>query len=476
MARLIIAGMSSGVGKTTIAVGLIAALRRRGLTIQPFKVGPDYIDPTYHALAAGRPCRNLDAWMVPPDRLLTSFSRAAHDVDVAVIEGVMGLYDGFAYDDNAGSTAAASKLLNAPVVLVVDASKMGRSAGAIALGFRQFDPDLNLAGFIANRVGGDSHGRGVASAIANATGLPVFGWLPRDPRLSIPERYLGLVPTREPGQWADYIDAAGEIVAKYLDLDRILTISREAPPPPPPPFAAALAGAIHSPERLAEFDRPVIAVARDEAFHFTYPENVELLAAAGAEIVYFSPLRDHRLPPGTAGVILSGGFPELYASKLSGNGPLRAALHEAHDGQMPIYAECGGLMYLTDAIVDEQGREHPMAGLLPGRSRMSGRLTLGYRLGRAASDSWLFTKGETIRGHEFHYSSWVDRPVGLSAALHLGGRDGDLTDRPEGAYQRNLWASYVHLHFDGQPELPSRFVSACRNWRSSHAAAREGRE
>ena len=315
MARLIIAGMSSGVGKTTITVGLIAALRRRALSVQPFKVGPDYIDPTYHALAAGRPCRNLDAWMVPPDRLLASFSRATRDVDVAVVEGVMGLYDGFDYDDDAGSTAAASKLLNAPVVLVVDASKMARSAGAIALGFRRFDPDLNLAGFIANRVGGDSHGRGVASAIASATGLPVFGWLPRDPRLAIPERYLGLVPTREPGQWTDYIDAAGEIVAKYLDLDRILTIAREAPPLPP--CAAAVAGAINLPESLAAFDRPVIAVARDEAFHFTYPENLELLEAAGAEIAFFSPLHDDRLPPRTAGIMLSGGFPELYASDLS---------------------------------------------------------------------------------------------------------------------------------------------------------------
>ncbi len=474
MARLIVAGMSSSVGKTTITVGLVAALRRRALKVQPFKVGPDYIDPTYHALAAGRPCRNLDAWMVPPDRLLASFSRAMREVDVAIIEGVMGLYDGFDYADNAGSTAAASKLLNAPVVLVVDASKMARSAGAIALGFSRFDPDLNLAGFIVNRVGGDSHGRGVASAMSSATGLPVFGWLPRDPRLAIPERHMGLVPTSEPGQWTDYIDAAGEIVTKYLDLDRLLTVAREAPPLSP--CAAPPGGAIHSPEPLAEFDRPVIAVARDEAFHFTYPENLELLEAAGAEVAFFSPLHDDRLPPRTAGLMLSGGFPELYAPALSANALLRAALRDAHDGQMPIYAECGGLMYLTEAIVDDQEREHPMVGLLPGRSTMSGRLTLGYRLGRAARDSWLFRAGEAIRGHEFHYSSWVDRPTGLPAALRLTGRDGDTTERPEGACQRSLWASYVHLHFDGLPGLPSRFVAACRSWRSWHAATREGRE
>ena len=471
MARLIIAGVSSGVGKTTITVGLIAALRVRGLSVQPFKVGPDYIDPTYHTLAAGRPCRNLDAWMVPPDRVLASFWRAARDVDVAVVEGVMGLYDGFGYDDEAGSTAAASKLLGAPVVLVVDASKMARSAGAIALGYRRFDPDLNLAGFIVNYVGGDGHGRGVASAIDRATGLPVFGWLPQDQRLVIPERYLGLVPTREPGRWTDFIHAAGEIVARHLDLDRILSVAHQTPSSGEVEWPE-----IHdSPATHVNGGRPVIAVARDEAFHFTYPENLELLEAAGAEIAFFSPLRDDQLPSRTAGVILSGGFPELYATDLSGNVSLLAALREAHDKRMPIYAECGGLMYLTEAIVDDQGRQHPMAGVLPGRSLMSGRLTLGYRLGRATHDSWLFKAGEAIRGHEFHYSSWIDRPAGLPAALELAGRDGTGTERPEGACQRNLWASYVHLHFDGHPELAGRFVAACRSWSTSLATGGEGR-
>ena len=472
MARFVIAGMSSGVGKTTITVGLIAALRGRGLSVQPFKVGPDYIDPTYHALAAGRPCRNLDAWMVPPDRVLASFRHATRDVEVAVVEGVMGLYDGFSYDDEAGSTAAASKLLDAPVVLVIDASKMARIAGAIALGYRRFDPDLNLAGFIVNYVGGDGHGRGVAAAIERATGLPVFGWLPQDPRLAIPERYLGLVPTREPGRWTEFVHAAGEAVTRYLDLDRIIAVARQAPPL----GEAEWLRTVDSPATHANGERPVIAVARDEAFHFTYPENIELLEAAGAQIAFFSPLRDDRLPPQAAGVILSGGFPELYATDLSGNAPLHAALRDAHDGRMPIYAECGGLMYLTEAIVDDQGCEHPMVGLLPGRSAMSGRLTLGYRLGRAVGDSWLLKAGEAIRGHEFHYSTWIDRPGDLPAALELADRDVDVPDRPEGACQRNLWASYVHLHFDGLPELACRFVAACRSWRSSLASAGEGHQ
>jgi cobyrinic acid a,c-diamide synthase len=472
MARLIIAGTSSGVGKTTITTGLIAALRVRGLMVQSFKIGPDYIDPTYHTLATGRPCRNLDAWMVRPDRVVASFHRATQDVDVAVIEGVMGLYDGFGYDDEAGSTAAAAKLLKTPVVLVVDACKMARSSGAIALGFRRFDPDLNLAGFIVNRVGSDGHGRGVAAAIEQATELPVFGWLTRDARLAIPERYLGLVPTREPGQWTDFIRAAGEMVAGRLDLDRILTVARQAPTP----GETVGSETIYSPESHASDERPVIAVARDEAFHFTYPENLERLESAGAEIAFFSPLRDYRLPDRTAGVMLSGGFPELYATDLSGNGRLHAALRDAHEERMPIYAECGGLMYLTEAIVDGQGRQHPMAGLLPGRSAMSDRLTLGYRLGRAARDSWLFYEGEEIRGHEFHYSSWIDRPVGLPAALQLTSRDGDLPGWPEGACERNLWASYIHIHFDGFPELASRFVVACRSWKSTLASKGEGRQ
>lgn len=470
MARLVIAGTSSGIGKTTITTGLIAALRARGLLVQPFKVGPDYIDPTYHALASGRTCRNLDAWMVPPDRVLASFQRATRGTDVAVVEGVMGLYDGFGYEDETGSTAAVAKLLKAPVVLIVDASKMARSAGAIALGYQRFDPDLNLAGFIVNRVGSAGHGRGVAAAIEQATGLPVFGWVPRDARLAIPERYLGLVPTQEPGQWTDFIHAAGEMVAGHLDLDRILKVARQAPAP----CAAVWDETADSPEFQANDERPVIAVARDEAFHFTYPENLEHLEAAGAEIAFFSPLRDHRLPAGTAGVILSGGFPELYATELSSNGPLHAALRDAHEWRMPIYAECGGLMYLTEGIVDGQGHQHPMAGLLPGRSAMSARLTLGYRMGRAACDSWLFNEGEEIRGHEFHYSSWIDRPLGLPAALELTGRDGDVSGWPEGACARNLWASYVHIHFNGLPRLASRFVAACRSWRTTLATAGEG--
>jgi cobyrinic acid a,c-diamide synthase len=453
-ARLVIAGTHSGVGKTTVTVGLIAALRRRGLSVQPFKVGPDYIDPTYHTLAAGRPCRNLDTWMVPPQRVAALFARAAADVNL--IEGVMGVYDGLGYDDETGSTAEVAKLLRAPVVLVLDASRLARSAGAVAAGFRHFDPALPLAGFIINRAAGESHGRGVSSVVERATGLPVFGWLPREAGLHVPERHLGLVPTAEPGRWAEFVAAAGEVVSRHLDLDRVLSV-------------AAGVGQAFQPDRLPKpvrlesltYKRPLLAVARDEAFSFTYADNLDLLQAAGAALVFFSPLRDPQLPAGTAGVILSGGFPEVYADRLAANRTLHAALRTAHRQGIPLYAECGGLMYLTEAIVDGEGRTQPMVGLLPGTSLLGERLTLGYRLARAAGDSWLLPAGAEVRGHEFHYSRWQGRPADLPPAYLLLPRDGSGEATPEGARVGSLWASYVHLHFAARPDLAARFVAAC---------------
>jgi cobyrinic acid a,c-diamide synthase len=451
-ARVIIAGTQSGVGKTTLTAGLIAALRCRGLIVQPFKVGPDYIDPSYHALAAGRPCRNLDSWMVPPEHVRSLFARASADVDIAIIEGVMGLYDGADYNGETGSTAEVAKLLESPTVLVVDAAKLARSAGAVALGFQRFDGDVPVAGFIINRVAGESHGRGVAEAIARATGLPVLGWVPREQALHVPERHLGLIPTNEPGRWDEFLRADADVVSRQLDVDRLLAIAHQAAP---------LEMALERMQRPAG-DRPVIAVARDEAFQFIYEDNLDLLADAGAGIVFFSPLRDTMLPRCTGAVILSGGFPEVYAEALAANRSMHNALRTAHRHQLPIYAECGGLMYLTGAIIDSSGARHEMVGLLPGRSVMSERLTLGYRLARPVNDSWLLPRGETVRGHEFHYSVWEDRPADLPPAWLLLPRTGEGAERPEGARLGSLWASYVHLHFAAQAGLAERFVAAAR--------------
>ncbi|MEW5956077.1 MAG: cobyrinate a,c-diamide synthase [Chloroflexota bacterium] len=459
-ARLVMAGVRSGVGKTTITAGLIAALARRGLQVQPFKTGPDYIDPTYHTLAAGRPCRNLDTWMAPPERVRALFAHASAGADLAVVEGVMGIFDGFSYDSEEGSTAQVAKLLAAPVVLLIDAGKMARSAGALALGYQQFDPDLPLAGFIVNQVGSDSHGRGVAMAIEQATGRPVLGWLSREADLEIPERHLGLIPTAEPGRWRAFIEAAANRVERGLDIDRLLAIARQAGPLSRPDLSKLLnlSSPVPGGQRPAVSGRPVVAVARDEAFNFTYEDNLDLLRAAGMELAFFSPLHDQSLPPHAAAIILSGGFPELYAGQLAANGSFRAALREAHRRQVPIYAECGGLMVLTEAIIDLEGQTQPMVGLLPGRSVMTRqRLTLGYRLAQAAGDSWLLSAGETVRGHEFHYSVWEDRPADLPPAYYLLPRSGEGEPRPEGAHLGQLFASYVHLHFWGKPELATRF-------------------
>ncbi|NOX61827.1 MAG: cobyrinate a,c-diamide synthase [Chloroflexi bacterium] len=453
--RLIIAGTHSGVGKTIVSIGIMAALRDRGLRVQPFKAGPDYIDPTYHALAAGRAAHNLDAWMIPRERIPALFAHAARNADVAIIEGVMGLYDGFDYENERGSTAELARLLAAPVVMIVDARAMARSAAAVALGYREFATDAPWAGFIVNRVGSEEHGRGVARAIEQATGLPVFGWLPRADQLHAPERHLGLTPTAEPGPWSDLIALAAALVERHINLDALLKAARKAPAFSTPALELPTAPPIGQ-------RKPILAVARDRAFSFIYPANLELLQAAGAEIAFFSPLCDADLPREASGVILSGGFPEMYAAELAANRSMLAGLRQAHARGLPIYAECGGLMYLTESIIDHEGRSHKMVGLLPGHSRLGERLTLGYRLAEAVADSWLLKQGERVRGHEFHYSHWEAGTASLPPAFRLLPTRRGQPERREGARIGSLWASYVHLHFWSNPHLALRFAAACR--------------
>ncbi len=449
--RLVVAAPMSGSGKTTVVAGLIAALVARGVRVAPFKVGPDYIDPSYHALAAQRASRNLDAWMLPPDRVRALFAHSAADADLALVEGVMGLFDGFSGGDDTGSTAHIARLLDAPVLLVLDASGMARSAAAIVQGMRDFDPRVRLAGVLLNRVGGEAHAQMLQEAIESETGVPVAGYLTGDDVLNLPERHLGLIPTLEPGRWRTWLDAARERLAQTVDLELILELARRAPPLAPDP---------DEPFAFVTQSHPVIAVARDAAFNFIYEDNLDLLRAAGGEIVFFSPLRDRVLPRGTQAVYLCGGFPEMYAAELAANGEMRDAIRAAFHAGMPIYAECGGLMYLTEEIVDLEHAAHVMVGVLPGRSTMTGRLTLGYRIARAAGDSWLLHAGETLRGHEFHYSVWENRPPDLPPAYALLPTAFQTQARLDGAHVENLFASYVHLHFLSQPEIALRFLNA----------------
>ncbi len=453
--RLLIGGVSSGVGKTTIAAGLAGAFRARGLRVQPYKCGPDYIDPSHLTRAAGRPARNLDSWMLPHDALGELFGRVASAADIAIIEGMMGLFDGRFGEGDTGSSAEISKLLRAPVVLVLDVGKVGRSAAATALGFQRFDPSLNLAGVILNNVGSARHRETVAGPLTEATGLPVLGALPRSPELQIPERHLGLVPDAE-SKDDELLARIAEAVARHCDLDALWALAASAPPLHP-----AGGGGLF-PAAAAAAPAPVrIAVAQDEAFNFYYQDNLDLLAAWGAELAPFSPLADGALPDGVSGLYVGGGFPEVYAARLAANGAARRAVAGAVAAGMPVFAECGGLMGLSQGIVDFDGSRHAMAGVTPAVCVMQRRRArLGYLTVAARCDTPLLRRGEAVRAHEFHWSDLESPPDPAAAAFDVL----DEPERVEGFARSNLLASYTHIHFAARPGLAARFVDSCRRW------------
>lgn len=455
--RLLLAAPMSGSGKTTLMAGLVAAFAAQGLRVAPFKVGPDYIDPSYHTLAAGRTCHNLDAWMLPPDLIPTLLARRTSDADLALIEGVMGLFDGYAGEDDTGSSAHIARLTGTPVLLVLDVRAQARTAAALVQGLRDFDPHTRVAGVILNRVGSAKHAQMVTAAIEHHVGLPVVGALHRSDTLHLPERHLGLVPTAEPGRWQAWLEQARTLVTEQVDLDRVLELARSAPPVPVPP---SLRTTYPAPTTAAH--APVIAVAQDAAFSFHYADNLDLLREAGAHLVPFSPLTDTALPPGTQALYLCGGFPELYAAELAGNATMREQIRQAAAAGMPIYAECGGLMYLTETLLDEEGSAFPMVGVLPGCSRMTPRLTLGYRTIQAQGANWLLQSGETLRGHEFHYSTWERDAPHIPPAYTILPDQWRSEPRTDGAHLANVLASYVHLHFLARPELAARFVAAAQ--------------
>ncbi|KPI21585.1 Cobyrinic acid A,C-diamide synthase [Actinobacteria bacterium OV450] len=459
--RLVVAAPSSGSGKTTVATGLMAAFSERGLAVSPHKAGPDYIDPGYHALATGRPGRNLDAFMCGPELVAPLFAHGAAGCDLAVVEGVMGLYDGAAGRGELASTAQVAKLLRAPVVLVVDASSQSRSVAALVHGFASFDPQVRLGGVILNKVGSDRHEAMLREALEEA-GMPVLGVLRRAPQVAAPSRHLGLVPVAERRSDAlSSVAALAEQVRAGCDLDALMALARTAPPldceawspegpgTPDGPGQGTGAGApaVVGP---ATGGGPVVAVAGGAAFTFSYAEHSELLTAAGAEVVTFDPLRDEALPDGTAGLVIGGGFPEVYAPELSANEPLRAAVAAFAAAGGPVAAECAGLLYLARSL---DGK--PMCGVLDADARMSERLTLGYREAVAVSDSALAATGTRLRGHEFHRT--VIEP-GASAAPAWGFTHPER--RVEGFVQRGVHASYLHTHWAAEPSVARRFAQA----------------
>ncbi|MFI6010735.1 cobyrinate a,c-diamide synthase [Streptomyces sp. NPDC051243] len=457
--RLVVAAPSSGSGKTTVATGLMAAFAARGLAVSPHKVGPDYIDPGYHALATGRVGRNLDAYLCGPELVGPLFLHGARDCDIAVVEGVMGLYDGAAGEGELASTAHVAKLLRAPVVLVVDASSQSRSVAALVHGFASWDPEVRVGGVILNKVASDRHEELLREALDSA-GVPVLGVLRRVAQVGTPSRHLGLVPVAE--RHAAAVEAVAAMAAQVLDgcdLEALLRLARgagalscaawdaaevvDSSPPSPLPSPLSDAG---------RDSRVRVAIAGGPAFTFSYAEHAELLTAAGAEVVPFDPLRDEQLPDGTRGLVIGGGFPEVYASELSANEPLRKAVAALAESGAPVAAECAGLLYLCREL-DGQ----PMCGVLDAAARMSERLTLGYRDAVAVSDSSLAAAGTRMRGHEFHRT--VVEP-GSGAAPAWGVRA--PLRRVEGFVQQGVHASYLHTHWAAQPGVARRFVERCR--------------
>ncbi|MCL6472075.1 MAG: cobyrinate a,c-diamide synthase [Firmicutes bacterium] len=450
--RVIVAGTSSGVGKTTISLAIMAALSKKGFKVQGFKVGPDFIDPGYYQLATGRAGRNLDTWMMGKRNTLASFTSAASEVDVSIIEGVMGLYDGRGALA-VGSTAEVAKLIDSPVIVVIDCAKMGASAGAVALGYLKYDESVSIKGFILNRIGSKKHEEMVKRSVESATGLPVLGCVRKAEEISIPERHLGLVTQEETRLSSRYIEALAEMAERSIDIEATIDI-------------AVCGGKIKTGLELSQpgFDSELpclpqgvkIGVAYDKAFSFYYHDNFDLLKMYGAELAFFSPLSDRRLPDGIRGLYLGGGYPEVYAAELSNNRNLADEIKDMVESGLPVYAECGGLIYLAQAVDGFDNKTRIMSKALPLVCKMQNGPTLGYREVIAITDSVIASKGDILRGHEFHYSTIAEVHGELKPAYKTDNGSN------EGFIYKNTLASYIHLHFAGQPEAAGRFVLACR--------------
>ncbi len=461
----LIGGTHSGCGKTTITLGLLAALKARRLDVQPFKVGPDFIDPGLHSQVAGIQSRNLDGWMLSRGWNIELFKRLLEKSDVGLVEGVMGLFDGYGGQTESGSSAEMAKWLNLPVVLIVDARSMARSAAALVYGFARFDPELNLAGVIFNQIGGEGHLSYLQEAVASACPeIAVFGGIPREDLVRIPQRHLGLVTADEMTLDSRWQKTLAELLEKRLNIGLLLEKTGVSM------RGREVGGQTQTPPTL-NFEpesgyTPVIAVPRDAAFCFYYPDNLELLEKAGARLHFFSPVSGETLPPQCSGAYLGGGYPELFAEAISGNAPFLRSIRE-HAGQgMPIYAECGGLMTLGRFIDTVGGKTHQMAGIMPFGTRMlSRRKALGYTEVFLRRHCLLGGPGRLIRGHEFHYSEIVESGDGrrLEFAYELRGRKGEAV-RPEGYQAGSVLASYVHLHWGSAPDAAGHFVRHCAEW------------
>lgn len=458
MKSIIIAAPHSGSGKTTITLGIMECLKRRGLTVAPFKVGPDFIDPGYHRHICGRPSVNLDGWMCGPEFVRETFARHAKGADIAVIEGVMGLFDGVSGRSEEGSTAQVAKLTGSPVILVLDAKSLARSAAALVKGFIEFDPEVNVVGVIFNNVASDNHARILRDAVeSHDPSIKVLGCIPRDELLHIPSRHLGLLTAEENPLPEEFLDNLAAVIRESVDLGMVWTVAN---PHGAPEVQAGL------PDEAPRQEMVRIAVARDAAFCFVYEDNLRILREAGAEIVEFSPLSDGRLPRGISGLYLPGGYPEAFAEDLGANVSMKADIGSAIAAGLPVYAECGGFIYLTRGVMDEKNEPASFSefvGIFPVSTRMlPRRKALGYREVEFAADAAIASAGTVARGHEFHYSEMEEMPPDVERIYRVkkGGVDLGL----EGFRSGNCLASYIHLHFGSCPEIAPTFVESCRKY------------
>ncbi len=453
---IVIAGTHSGSGKTTVALALMAAFKRRGLAVAPFKVGPDFIDPGHHQRVTGNTSRNIDGWMLSPAVNREIFARNMAAADIAVVEGVMGLYDGYDGKSEAGSTAQIAKWLKLPVLLVVDARSLARSAAAIVMGFNAFDPACPFCGVLFNRVGSPTHFKYLSEAMESIENCPVLGGLPRNDSIEIPERHLGLVTTDDHGLSDKTIECLADLMEDHLDLNDLI-----ARLPSIPVFHK-------QPASFSSFEPVRIGVARDNAFCFYYPDNLEILCENGVELIFFSPVRDASLPENLDGLYFGGGYPELFAEKLSKNNRMRNEIRKKCDQKMPIYGECGGFMYLCSKLIDTNGNQFEMADCFPFVTCMKQRLAaLGYREITMIADTPIGPKGMVVRGHEFHYSE-IPSDISLATTENVyttRDRLGEPKRSCPGFRKHRCLGSYVHLHFRSQPDIGKHFVSVCRRYR-----------
>ncbi|MHC4139479.1 MAG: cobyrinate a,c-diamide synthase [Planctomycetota bacterium] len=462
--RIMIAGTNSGVGKTTVTLGIMSALVQKGIKVQGFKAGPDYIDPSHHTFVTGNASRNLDTWIMGENACRELFVRSAANADISIIEGVMGLYDGSIDSSGHGSSAHLAKILNTPVILVVNARGVAQSAAAIVLGFKEFDKEINLAGVILNNIASQSHYDCIKEAIEESCSVTVLGYLKKESNITIPERHLGLIPSEEQKVNSALYDKLGQMVLETIDTDKLLN-------------AAGSAGIFPDFNKLIFTSRDssqnvTLAVARDNAFCFYYQDDIDLFEELGAKIKLFSPLNDRSLPDGIDGIFMGGGFPELFANRLMKNESMRNSILDASKQGIVIYGECGGMMYLLEKLIDCEGRSFKMSGVLNGSSRMENRRQgLGYVIADAICDNAIGKRGDTFRAHEFHWSKLQDIPDDTSFAYTTRKSNGKKTGF-DGICKSNVLASYTHIHFSSNPELARNILSTMAE-RSKHKLVAE---